>query len=148
MLHAVMTVVFMLVLAGIGGGNFGVGGAFFGALLGLLAGNQMRLSDRLLRLESAARIASVAGPVATSAATVETPGTNENAAATTTAETAADIATATAKESAPQPPGEPRAAPQDPPTFPTTLPFASRSNSLKSLIHPQPYSEPLREYFF
>ena len=73
MLHAVMTVVFMLVLAGIGGGNFGVGGAFFGALLGLLAGNQMRLSDRLLRLESAARIASVAGPVATSAATLETP---------------------------------------------------------------------------
>jgi hypothetical protein len=41
----------------------------------------------------------------------------------------------------------PKNHPQDPPTFPTTLPFASIPYSSKSLIHPQPYSEPLREYF-
>jgi uncharacterized membrane protein len=67
MLHAVMTLVFMLILGGMGGLNFGIGGFVFGAMLGLLAGNQMRISDRLLRLEAAAEAAQRARP-----ATVET----------------------------------------------------------------------------
>ena len=64
MLHVVMTLFFMLLLGGVGGGSFGIGGLVFGAVLGLVAGNQMRMSDRLLRLESQAQAARTAGPAA------------------------------------------------------------------------------------
>ncbi len=68
-MHAVITVVFVLVLAAIGGGGFGVVGACFGAVLGMLAGNQLRMGDQLMRLEAATealrRSVSAAAPGAT-----------------------------------------------------------------------------------
>ena len=68
-MHAVITIVVVLVLAAIGGGGFGVVGAFFGAVLGLLAGNQLRLRDELMQLqattEALRRSVSAAAPGAT-----------------------------------------------------------------------------------